>query len=97
MPTSGPGRSGRPWRRIRQAIVDAAVDCAWCHGPLRPDITDPNHPMYTVVDHVVALVEGGQPTDRANLAAMHRACNQAKDNQRRRRVGRGSLNVSRDW
>jgi 5-methylcytosine-specific restriction endonuclease McrA len=50
--------------------------------------------MATVVDHIVSLIEGGHPTDRANLAAAHRRCNHDKENTRRKQR---SLNASRDW
>lgn len=89
----GPGRTGWAWRKLRRQIIDASVDCHLCGQPLRPDLVHPN-PMATVVDHIVALVEGGSPTDRANLAAAHRRCNHNKEVSRRRQR---KLNASRDW
>lgn len=88
------GRSGRPWQRLRRQVITESTHCHLCSQPLRPEITDPHHPMATVVDHVVSLIEGGHPTDRANLAAAHRRCNQYKE--LRRRTQR-DLNVSREW
>lgn len=81
--TRGPGRTGRPWQRLRARVLAESTHCAWCDRPLRPDLAWPD-PLSSTVDHVVSLEEGGHPTARANLVAMHLGCNSAKENARRR-------------
>ena len=94
MPTpSTAGRTGWAWRKLRAQVIAEATTCHLCGEPLHPDIPNP-HRLATVVDHIVSLIEGGQPMERANLAAAHRICNARKEAQRRRQR---RLNVSRDW
>lgn len=82
-----PGREGREWRAARAAVLVPGVTCAWpdCPHPGVPlDLDLPRaDPWSATVDHHVELVDGGHPTDPANLAPMHRTCNQAKENRRR--------------
>lgn len=89
----GPGRTGRPWLRLRAQVIAAATHCEACHQPLWPQ-SPRNHRLETTVDHRLALVEGGHPTDPSNLAVLHRGCNSRKENARRRS---GSLGTSRNW
>jgi 5-methylcytosine-specific restriction endonuclease McrA len=74
-------------------VLTESTHCARCRLPLHPQLVDP-HPLSSTVDHVIALVEGGHPTDRANLLAMHRKCNLDKEEARRKQR---ALNASRDW
>jgi 5-methylcytosine-specific restriction endonuclease McrA len=87
------GRSGRPWQRLRRQVLAESTHCARCGQPLRPELPW-RHPYSSTVDHIVSLCEGGHPTDRANLAAMHRTCNVRKENARRKAR---ALGTSRDW
>jgi 5-methylcytosine-specific restriction endonuclease McrA len=87
------GRAGRPWQRLRRQVIAESTHCHLCLEPLHPGLHW-RHPKATVVDHIVSLIEGGHPTDRANLAAAHRRCNHDKENKRRKQR---SLNASRDW
>jgi 5-methylcytosine-specific restriction endonuclease McrA len=88
-----PGRTGRPWLRLAAQVLTEDTHCNRCHRPLYPWLRSP-HPLSSTVDHIIALADGGHPTDRANLAGMHRSCNLAKEHDRRR--GR-SLGTSRTW
>lgn len=94
---SAPGRTGWAWRKLRAEILAESYACHLCGQPLRPDVPNPL-PMSSVIDHLVPIVEGGAPMDRANLAAAHRACNGRKESlrQQQRRRQR-DLNTSRDW
>lgn len=58
------GRRGRPWRRMRAAVLDPRLGgsrICWLCG----------HDGADSVDHVVALAFGGAPLDRANLRPAH--------------------------
>lgn len=58
------GRQGRPWRRMRAAVL-AASDLCWICG----------HHGADSVDHLRPLARGGPPLDPDNLApAHHRPC-----------------------
>lgn len=51
--------------------------CQICGRPI--DKTLPcGHPMSFEVDEVVPVSKGGSPTDRGNLGAAHRICNQRR-------------------
>lgn len=58
------GRGGRPWRRIRGAVLEASQVC-WICGK----------PGADTVDHLDSLALHGEPLDPGNLAPAHRACN----------------------
>jgi 5-methylcytosine-specific restriction endonuclease McrA len=87
----GRGPSGRPWRRIRAAVL-ATSDVCWLCG----------HPGANDVDHVIPRSLGGDPLDPANLRPAHgadgcpwcrRKCNQARGT----RPGLPPLRTSRAW
>ncbi|MEP4557271.1 HNH endonuclease [Cobetia amphilecti] len=67
----GQGRGGRPWRRLRNAILKR--DRYLCQPCERMNRITPA----TEVDHIVGKAQGG--TDAAdNLEAICKACHQAK-------------------
>lgn len=74
-----PGRSGRVWNRVRTAVL---TDWRNIHGDLCPGYqraahqATPTNPL--TVDHSTALINGGDPHDRANLAVLCHSCNSAK-------------------
>jgi 5-methylcytosine-specific restriction endonuclease McrA len=83
-----PGRSGRPWRRIRAQVLDACNVCWWC-----------GHVGADAVDHVIPLARGGPPLDPANLRPIHGVrgcptckvkCNSARGDSLRRPAAQGS-------
>jgi hypothetical protein len=69
-----PGRTGRPWRQLREQVLAEEDDCFRCGEPV--DKTLPPRTRWSAsVDHKVALTDGGAPLDRANLALAHHGCN----------------------
>jgi 5-methylcytosine-specific restriction endonuclease McrA len=96
------GRNGRPWRRIVREVLVPGVCCAWCGAEI--DTTLPRSSRWSgTVDHIIALADGGHPTDRANLQPMHRSCNSRKEAARRAgraaeaRQAAGRSRSSRRW
>jgi 5-methylcytosine-specific restriction endonuclease McrA len=65
-----PGRTGRPWRRIRAQVLAVSTVCWLC-----------GKPGATTVDHVIPLNRGGAPLDPRNLRPAHRWCNSRKGDQ----------------
>jgi 5-methylcytosine-specific restriction endonuclease McrA len=73
----GPGRTGRPYRRARQRLIDSKAPCHICGRVI--DYTLPgSDPMGFAMDHVVPLHFGGHPTAPTNTRASHRSCNRTK-------------------
>jgi len=64
----GPGRTGRPWLRMRAFVLARDAGVCWMCG----------HSGAGAVDHVVPLAQGGDPLDPANLRAIHTRCNSRK-------------------
>jgi len=64
---SRPQLTGRPWRRLRLAVLER--DAGVCHLCGQPGAT--------TVDHLRPYVLGGRD-DLDNLAAAHVSCNSAK-------------------
>lgn len=64
------------WRQAkRRAIRNAEGICQWppCSLPLNPN-APPQTPEATEVDHIVELINGGDPYAASNLRALHRRC-----------------------
>jgi 5-methylcytosine-specific restriction endonuclease McrA len=65
------GRTGRPWRRIREQVLAASTICHLC-----------GHAGADTVDHVIPVskLPHNHPLvrDPANLRPAHRSCNSAK-------------------
>jgi 5-methylcytosine-specific restriction endonuclease McrA len=81
-------RSARPWRRLRQAVLDASDGRCAIRGPTCTG-------WATQVDHVVAVADGGGD-DWGNLRPSCRACNlragaQTTNDRARRHHYRDSL------
>ena len=71
------GRTGRPYRRLRDRLKASGAPCYWCAAPI--DLALPWwHPASHTVEHIVPLAAGGAPLDPANLASAHRLCNQLR-------------------
>lgn len=70
-PKADQGRGGRPWRRIRDAVL--MRDAGLCQQCLRKGLIAPG----IEVDHVVALADGGGD-DMDNLQAICHDCHRAK-------------------
>lgn len=86
------GRAGHRWRLMRERVLTEEPCCSWCGRPIDRSIPYP-HPASPSVDHLIALCNGGDPLDRANLTAMHHRCNLEKEAARRRQ----HLVTSRQW
>lgn len=75
------GRTGRPWLRARARIIAQQRPCWICGHPIdytlpyRNPLTGRINRWSVTIDHLTPLSLGGAPTDPANLAAAHLACN----------------------
>jgi len=70
-PSYGQGRGGRPWRRLRESILQRDdYCCVPCKAEGR--IT-----LATEVDHITPQAEGGTD-DRTNLQSICTTCHEAK-------------------
>lgn len=86
------GRTGRPWVRHRQALLDSdATTCAWCGQHV--DKTLPGtHRWGPTADHITPLMLGGDPYGPLQL--MHNRCNTIRGNHLRRLA---RTTASRQW
>jgi len=72
-PSYGQGRGGRPWRRLRDAVMKRdgyLCQCDDCKAQGRLLLAHE-------VDHIVPLFEGGTDSE-SNLRAINRDCHRAK-------------------
>lgn len=69
-----PGRGGGPWRRLRALVFAEESACFRCGLPVDKALVG-TAPRAPTVDHIVSLIDGGAPLDRANVALSHFACN----------------------
>lgn len=76
--TYGQGRGGRPWRRLRERILQR--DSYVCQACAREGRVQIAHE----VDHIVNIAAGGTD-DPGNLEAICRDCHQKKTQQEARR------------
>src|SRR4030081_2216525 len=90
-----PGRAGRPWRTARRRCLARNEPCAWCGNYIDVTIPYPD-PYSAAIDHIIELCDGGSPIAQANLQAMHKQCNEAKQAAKQAGVLR-MLITSRDW
>ena len=68
------GRTGRPYRRLRDSLKAQRGPCGICGGPI--DYEAPWwRPEAFTIDHIVPIVMHGPPLDRDNVRAAHRQCN----------------------
>ena len=71
------------WRRLRKRVVG---DWVASHGWVCPGWRRRRHPSRQLAaDHVVPLVLGGAPLDRANVSVLCASCNARKGLSERRR------------
>ena len=112
MPSSNP-RYAKPKLRseIRRLIALEEAPCAICGKPIDYTLKtyiDPKdgkrkrHPLSFEVDEIIPISKGGSPTERSNLQAVHRICNQRKGNKIKINDGRvtnkdNNLVWSRAW
>lgn len=79
---TNPGRSGRPWARLRARVFREETHCWLCHRWVDQTLHQ-WHPMSRTVDHVIPLNQGGPPLDRTNCRLAHRRCNTIRANKLR--------------
>jgi len=85
------GRTGRPWRRAREALRAKRLPCHICGQSI--DYSLPSHePRSFVADHVDPLAYGG---DVYGIAPAHRECNGRRGTKAVRDVV--VLPRSREW
>jgi 5-methylcytosine-specific restriction endonuclease McrA len=89
------GRKGRPWRRLRDRVLEVYGPVCWlCHQSINLDL-HPNHRRAYTVDHMVSLDRGGEPNSLHNCRPAHRCCNSSKG-AKPRAVVTAPIR-SRDW
>ena len=77
-PPRSKGRTGRPWRRMRQLVLERDQwTCQICYQPIPRDVPYPS-PHSAAVDHLVPISMGGAPLTMSNLRASHMACNSSR-------------------
>lgn len=80
--TGNSGRGGRPWRRIRDAVMRR--DQGLCQQCMRHDVVSPA----SEVDHIVPVSEGGKDVE-SNLEAICKSCHKAKTQTESQRARQG--------
>lgn len=81
----GKGRGGRPWRRLRESILQRDQHlCQPCKAQGR-------YTEATQVDHVIPQSEGGTD-DRVNLQSICTECHEAKTSEEAKRGASRQLN-----
>ncbi|MCP3805387.1 HNH endonuclease [Allokutzneria sp. A3M-2-11 16] len=76
------GRTGRPFRRVRWAVLTEhqVCVCHLCGHPIDLDLPR-EHPMSATVDHLDPLSRDGAELDPENMAPAHRRCNARRGNR----------------
>lgn len=104
-------RNGNARRKAVAWLRAQGRPCWICEVMGRPPAIDyslpARHPMSFECDELVPVSRGGSPTDHANLAATHRACNEWRSDHsvswvmEQARLARGRqrhvINRSRRW
>lgn len=67
-------RGSRRWRELRARVLAEESTCWLCQQAIDPAVAYP-HRMSGSADHVVPMLLGGAPLDRANVRAAHLGCN----------------------
>lgn len=73
IPAYGQGRGGRPWRRLRDAVLKRdryLCQCQQCKADKRVTLAEE-------VDHIIPISEGGTD-DMKNLQAINAQCHKVK-------------------
>lgn len=72
------GRTGRPWRRLRESVRRRRDPCHLCGHPIDYTLDWPDPKSFTV-DHIIPLTHAPDlARDRNNTAAAHLDCNSSK-------------------
>lgn len=86
---------------IRAAKRAGGAYCCVCVGHLDLDLSG-RHPDGPTIEHRIALHDGGDEHDPANIAGLaHNRCNSGKENrrraERRREAAQAPTTASRAW
>ena len=74
------GRSGRPYWRLRAAVLKPGAVCWLCGRGIRFDLP-PRTPWSPSLDHVRPLSKGGDPLAIENARPAHLCCNASRGNR----------------
>ena len=88
------GRTGRPYRRARQRLIDSHAPCHICGRAINYTLPHTD-PLSFVMDHVIPLKFNGHPLAPSNTKAAHRICNGRKGTKATSDVV--IIPKSRDW
>jgi len=73
--------NGSARRKVLRWLRAQGRPCHICGQPIDYGITDANDPRHFECDELLPVSLGGSPTDRANVDAAHRFCNQWRGNR----------------
>ena len=73
--------NGNGRRKVMRWLRDQQRPCHICGLPIDYRITDPHDPRHFECDELVPVSLGGSATDRANVGAAHRFCNEWRGNR----------------
>lgn len=103
----GPAR--RQYESNRKKILATQDVCGICGRPVDKTLKHPN-PWAPVVDHIIPVSKGGNPSDINNLQLAHNQCNRLKSDktyadskkatagqEKRVVIGNTDLPLSADW
>jgi hypothetical protein len=80
------GRMGRPWRRlVAKVLAPDPLRCGIC-GRLIDKSLPKSDPWSKCVDHIIAIIDGGEPLDPLNTQPAHLWCNLDKEARRKAAV-----------
>jgi 5-methylcytosine-specific restriction endonuclease McrA len=87
-------RDSATYRRQRRLVKRDQSVCGICGGPIDPGLEYP-HPGSWTLHHILPIALGGSLSDRANMVAAHKRCNeQHGDGRRRKPRTKGDLSAS---
>ena len=94
------------YEKNRKRILKTQNRCGICGHPVDKNLKPP-HAMAPAIDHIIAVANGGHPSDIDNLQLSHSSCNRQKSDKMFDPnglkanativVGNRNLPQSRDW
>ena len=79
--TSRAAKDGNGRRKVVRWLRDQRRPCHVCGLPIDYRISDPHDPRHFECDELVPVSLGGSATDRSNVGAAHRFCNEWRGNR----------------
>lgn len=80
MATPTRAQNGHARRKVMAWLKAQELPCHICGQPIDYTITDPHDPRHFECDELLPVSLGGSATDKANVAAAHRFCNEWRGN-----------------